>query len=407
MIRQWRQGTFSSLGIRNFRLFTIGQFISNTGSWMQSISIAYLVLTLSRSGSLLGLVTAVQFLPILLVGVQAGVVVDRRNRRRLIFVTQTSFMVVAFVLFAFVELHRITITLVFVFSVILGLINAVDTPARQSFVQELVGRDGLQNAVSLNAANFNLARAIGPAIVGVAIAHFGLAWGFLLNAVSFLAILVALVMMRPLELFVQAHVVKERGQIRQGLRYVRERPILLGTLLAVFVAGIFAYNFPVTIPLLSSLTFHGQAQLLGVFMSLFGVGAIVGSIFVASLRHPAGVRIMVVVSIGFAVLMTMVALAPTIWLVELALVGLGALSISFNALANTALQMNSRFDMRGRVMALYTLGFLGSTPIGAPIVGVISQNFSPRWAFGVGALSLVVAAGLFARFDRTPTPVGD
>jgi MFS family permease len=394
---RWRQDTFRSLTVRNFRLFTIGQFISNTGSWMQSISLAYLVLTLSKSGSLLGLVTAVQFLPILLFGAQAGIVVDRLNRRRLIMITQTSFMLVAFVLFYLVASHTITITLVFVASVVLGLINAIDTPARQTFVQELVGRDSLQNAVTLNSASFNLARAIGPAVVGVAIAHLGISWGFLLNAISFVAILIALVMMRPTQLFVQGTVVREPGQIRAGLRYVRNRPILLATLLAILIAGIFAYNFPVTIPLLAETTFRGHAQLLGDFMSLFGVGAIIGSVGAASLRRPASPKLMVIISVGFAGLMGLVALAPSIWLAGLALMGLGAMSISFNAFANTTLQLNSRFEMRGRVMALYTLGFLGSTPIGAPIVGFMSQDFSPRWAFVAGGVSLLVAAGLFVR----------
>ena len=396
-IRTWRHDTFQSLRVRNFRLFTIGQFISNTGSWMQSISLAYLVLSLSRSGSLLGLVTAVQFLPILVFGAQAGIIVDRQNHRRLIMITQTLFMLVAFVLFYFVATHTITIVLVFLASGVLGLINAIDTPARQSFVQELVGRDNLQNAVTLNAASFNLARAIGPAIVGLAIAELGPSWGFLLNALSFLAILLALVMMHPAQFYVHNTVVREPGQIRAGLRYVANRPVLWVTLLAILVAGIFAYNFPVTIPLLAETTFQGRAQLLGDFMSLFGVGAIIGSIAAASLRRPANARLVMLISIGFAILMGLVALAPSVWLAGLALVGLGAMSISFNALANTTLQLNSRFDMRGRVMALYTLGFLGSTPIGAPIVGFLSQDFSPRWAFVAGAVSLIVASALFAR----------
>ncbi|WP_298209596.1 MFS transporter [Ferrimicrobium sp.] len=400
-LTRWRQTTFRSLGVRNFRLFTIGQFISNTGSWMQSISLAYLVLTLSKSGSLLGLVTAVQFLPILLFGAQAGIIVDRRNRRHLIMLTQTLFMIVAFILFYLVAQHEINIPLIFLFSVILGLINAVDTPARQSFVQELVGHDNLQNAVTLNATSFNLARAIGPAVVGVAIASLGLSWGFLLNAISFLAILLALVMMKPETLFLQGTVLREPGQIRAGLRYVRNRPILLSTLLAIMIAGIFAYNFPVTIPLLAETTFHGHAQLLGDFMSLFGVGAIFGSIVAASLRRPAGPRLMTIISMGFAMLMVLVAAAPSIWLAGLALMGLGALSISFNALTNATLQMNSRFEMRGRVMALYTLGFLGSTPIGAPTVGFLSQDFSPRWAFVAGAASLLIAAVLFFRLPGT------
>ncbi|WP_298336533.1 MFS transporter [Ferrimicrobium sp.] len=404
-LARWRRDTFHSLGVRNFRLFTIGQFISNTGSWMQSISIAYLVLTLSKSGSLLGLVTAAQFLPILLFGAQAGIIVDRRNRQHLIMVTQTLFMLVAFILFYLVAQHQINILLVFIFSLILGLINAIDTPARQSFVQELVGHDNLQNAVTLNAASFNLARAIGPAVVGIAIASLGLSWGFLLNAISFLAILLALVLMKPGEFFVQGTVLREPGQIRAGLRYVRNRPILLSTLVAIMIAGIFAYNFPVTIPLLAETTFHGHAQLLGDFMSLFGVGAIFGSIVAASLRRPAGPRLMTVISVGFALLMVLVALAPSIWLAGLALMGLGALSIGFNALTNATLQMNSRFEMRGRVMALYTLGFLGSTPIGAPTVGFLSQDFSPRWAFIAGALSLLVAAILFFRLKGTKEPL--
>jgi len=402
-LTRWRRETFRSLGVRNFRLFTIGQFISNTGSWMQSISIAYLVLTLSKSGSLLGLVTAAQFIPILLFGAQAGIVIDRLNRRHLIMVTQTLFMIVAFILFFLVQRHEINLLLVFLFSIILGLINAVDTPARQSFVQELVGHDNLQNAVTLNAASFNLARAIGPAAVGVAIASLGLSWGFLLNAISFIAILLALVMMKPVQFFIQGTVLREPKQIRAGLRYVRNSPILLTTLIAILIAGIFAYNFPVTIPLLAETTFHGHAQLLGNFMSLFGVGAIFGSIVAASLRRPASPGLMVFISMGFALLMALVAVAPSIWLAGLALVGLGALSISFNALTNATLQMNSRFDMRGRVMALYTLGFLGSTPIGAPTVGFLSQDFSPRWAFIAGAGSLLVAAVLFLRLRRART----
>ena len=403
-IRGWGSTAFASLKVRNFRLYTIGQLISGTGTWMQSVSLSFLVLYMTKSASDLGIVTGAQFLPMLFFGIQAGVFVDRLNKRRLIFITQGSFLLVALAMFAFIEAGWMNLAWIVAFSLMLGAINALDNPARQAFVQQLVGRDHLQNAVSLNSANFNLARALGPAAVGVIIAAFGISWGFLLNSISYLAVLVALKMMSTGELFPARPVPREPGQVRQGLSYVRERPILLVSLAAVFVAGVFAFNFQVTIPVLATVTYRGGAARLGDFMSLFGLGAIGGALFSASLKRPATVRNLALTSTLFAAALLSVGAIHVLGMAEVSLVVLGAMSIAFNALINTTLQLNSEFAMRGRVMALFTFGLLGSTPIGAPIIGLVVARFSPSWGFIVGAAALAVAALLFGSLALRERP---
>jgi predicted MFS family arabinose efflux permease len=369
--------------------------VSGTGTWMQSVALAYLVVSQTHSDVLLGVVSGAQFLPMLLAGPEAGVIVDRFPKRRVIFVTQSTFTVIASAMFMLLLAGRLDLFWIIALSLATGVVNAVDNPARQAFVQQLVGREQLQNAVSLNSANFNLARAIGPAAVGIVIAHFGLAAGFGLNAASYLAILAALVIMRPNEFYVVGKVEREKGQIREGLVYVRERPLILWTLIAVALVGVFVYNFQVTIPLLALDTFRGGAATVGTFMALFGTGAIFGGLVVASLRRAVRASYLAVISLAIMTAMLMVGWLHERWPVELALIVLGAVSISFNALANTLLQLNSSYAVRGRVMSLYTMALLGSTPIGSPLIGLIASAFGISTAFFVGALSAAVAVGIF------------
>ncbi|SHE57264.1 Predicted arabinose efflux permease, MFS family [Ferrithrix thermotolerans DSM 19514] len=396
--------TFSSLAIRNFRLYLFGQIVSTTGTWMQSVAMAWLVLRLTGSGVDLGLVTAVQFLPVLVLGGFAGTLVDRFDKRKILIVTQSLFASQAALLYILVTLGVIRVWMVFALSLYFGLVNAVDPTARQSFVQQMTGPDNLQNAVSLNSVTFNVSRAFGPALAGVVIASVGVGPAFGLNALSYLAVIVALMMMRRSEFFPFPKGSKAKGQFREGLGYVKRSPILLLTLLGVMVVGTFAYNFNVSLPLLAKFTFHGGPETLGLMSSFIGAGAVVGGLWVASTSQ---VTLKKLAKIGtfFAVALTLSSIMPSLKVTLLFLAVMGAFSIAFMSLANSLLQLNSPTEMRGRVMALYSVGFLGSTPIGSPITGYVAQHLGPRVALLMGASSVALVAlllGAYIYVERRP-----
>ena len=403
--------TFGSLRTRNYRLYFIAQLISVSGTWMQSVAQAWLVLHLSGSGVDLGIVVGLQFLPMLLFGPVGGLVADRVNKRRLLYFTQAAGGVLALVLGSLVVSDMVQLWQVYVLAVLLGVVNVFDNPARQTFVMEMVGRDDLPNAVSLNTVVMNASRVVGPAIGGVVIVVFGLGVCFFVNAVSYVAVLIGLSMMRPSELHPTGEVVRAKGQIRDGFRYVWRTPALRNTLLAVAIIGIFAYNFTVTLALLAKDTFHGGAGTYSILTACMGIGAVVGGLIAAHRSRPTP-RLLQVLALVFGGLLAAVALAPTLAVAAVCIVFMGAASIGFIATANASLQLGADPAMRGRVMALYAMGFLGSTPIGAPLVGAIAEWTNPRVALLCGAVATVVAAGVLmwrhqAGLKRSGGDVGD
>jgi MFS family permease len=383
--------TFKSLKTRNYRLWFVGQTISVSGTWMQTVAQAWLVLRLapgSQEGFDLGLTTALQFLPMFLFGAWGGLIADRFDKRRILFGTQTSAGVLALVLGLLTATGAVRLWEVYLLALLLGVVNMVDNPTRQSFVVEMVGQSDLPNAVSLNSIVMNGARVIGPAIGGTLIATVGLAVCFEANAVSYLAVIAALALMRRSDLRPVERAPRAKGQLREGLSYAWRTRELRDVLLVVFVTGALAYNFSVSLALFAKLTFHGGAGVYSLLTSLMASGAVLGGLVVASRGRP-DLRRLGIVGLGFGTFIATVALAPSLAVAAVAIVPMGALSIAFIATANSSIQLRVDPAMRGRVMALYAIGFLGTAPIGAPLIGWISQVASPRVALLVGAASAI------------------
>ena len=379
----------------NFRLYFAGQAVSLVGTWMQSIALAWLVLELGGSGSVLGSVVAIQFLPVLVLGAAAGLVVDRHDKRRLLLGTQAAFAVLALAIGLLVVTGAARLWMVFVFGALFGCVNAIDSPARQTFVTEMVGAGRLQNAVSLNSSLVSASRAIGPAIAGALIALVGVGVCFLANAASFLAVLVALAAMDVGALQRTEPLPPEEGQLREGLRHVRATPALLVPLLMMALIGTLAYEFQVVLPLLARETFSGGTETFGLMTAASGVGAVFGGLWVAAHKE-TGLTPLTGAAVLFGIALVAAALAPTldVSIVALALVGAGG--TAFLATGNSSLQLAAEPRYRGRVMALWSVTFLGSTPIGGPIVGAVCESLSPRAGLALGALACLLAAALGA-----------
>jgi MFS family permease len=393
----------SSLRHRNYRLFFFGQLVSVMGTWMQTVAQSFLVLDLTHSGTDLGLVTAARFLPILLFGPAGGLFADRRDKRRILYVTQALSGVLAGIFAILTGTHVIQMWSVYLLAVALGFVNVFDNPARQSFISEMVPPDDLPNAVTLNSVSMNLARVFGAALGGVLAAVLGLALCFACNAISFVAVLVSLAAMSGALLYPAKPVQRRPGQIRDGLRYVRETPELLIPLLMIALVGTLAWEFQVTLPLMASKVFGGGAGSYGVMASVMGVGAVGGGLISAARSRPRA-RSLCLAAIGWGIAITAAAVAPTLPLELAALVFVGYGSITFNSYAKTTLQLAADPAMRGRVMALWFLAWQGSTPIGGPLVGWIAQEAGARWSLVAGGLPTIVC-GLLAlpaltRIDR-------
>lgn len=395
------KNTFSAMRVRNFRLFVFGQGISQCGTWMQLIGLSWLVLSLTHSGTQLGLVVAAQFLPILVLGVWGGVIADRFNKRHVLYVTQTLFGILALTLGLLVITHTIHLWMIYTLAVGLGLISVADNPTRQSFVIEMVGRDYLKNAVSLNSTMVNMARLIGPSIAGILIATIGVGTVFIVNAVSYIAVLIALLLMRENELQRAPPSKRESGQIRAGIRYVWSEPKLRTTLLMMFIVGTFAYEFPVILPLFATVTMHGNAGTYSAMMAATGLGAIFGGLYTAG-RAVVRESLLIWSALLFGVSILVASIMPNVISALIILVIVGALSILFISLGNTTLQLTSDPSMRGRVMSLWTIAFFGTTPIGGPIIGFISDHANPRIGLAVGGLSGVIAGCLGFYTYRQP-----
>ena len=384
--------TFRALSVRNFRLYFIGQVISVSGTWMQTLAQSYLILfPLHGTGVDVAISVALQFVPILFFGAFGGLIADRLDKRKVLYATQAAAGVLALALWLLVVVHSVSLWQVYVISALLGVVNLFDNPARQAFVSEMVERDLLSNAVSLNSVLLQGARLIGPAVGGVLILTVGVATCFLVNALSYVAVIVALSRMRPSELYRNPGVVRAKGQVREGLRYVWATPDLRSPLLSVAVVGLFAFNFTVTLPLLAKFTFHGGAGLYGAFMAAMGAGAVVGGLYTAFRSRPSAL-LLALIGVFFGAMILAVALAPTKLAAVLLLAPMGAGSICFIATNNANLQLRADPSMRGRVMSLNAIALLGSTPIGALLVGYVSDVGSPRVALLMGAVATLLAS---------------
>ena len=396
----------SSLRQRNYRLFFFGQLVSVAGTWMQSVAQSFLVLDLTHSGTQLGLTSAARFLPMFLFGPIGGVFADRMDRKRVLYLTQSLSGLLAAVFAVTVATHSIRLWVVYLLAIALGFVNVFDNPARQSFISEMVSAQDLPNAVTLNSVAMNMARVFGAALGGVIAAAIGLALCFACNALSFAAVLVSLAAMRTSELFPAKRITRQKRQVRQGLRYVRSTPELLIPLVMIAVIGTLAWEFQVTLPLMASKVFHGGAASYGVMASVMGGGAVVGGLISAARSRPR-TRALCLAAVGWGIAILAAAAAPSMALELTALVFVGYGSITFNSLAKTTLQLAAKPEMRGRVMALWALAWLGSTPVGGPIVGWVGQETGARWALvigGVAALACgVLALPALTKIDRRAT----
>lgn len=387
--------TFSSLANPNYRRYFAGQAISRIGTWMQMIAQSWLVLTLTGSSVLLGLVVALQALPVLLLGPYGGLVADRVDKRRLMVVLQTVMAVQALALGVLTVSGTIRVWEIALLAALLGLNNAFETPARQAFMLEMVGPAELRNAVSLNSVMVNVARAVGPAAAGIVIAVAGEGICFLVNAASFVAVLASLLTLDTSQLSPSPPAGRSAGQLREGLRYVRRTPELAVPLVLMAIVGMLTYEFSVSLPVLARSSLEAGAQGYGYMTAAMGAGAVAGGLVVAA-RGRTGLRPLVLAAAGFGVLVVCAALAPNLTLELAALVLVGAASVSFIAIANSTLQLRSAPDMRGRVMGLWIVAFQGSTPIGGPLIGWIISRSDARVGLAVGAAAALVAAALGA-----------
>ena len=383
--------SFNSLEVPNYRRYFLGQLISLSGTWMQTVAAIWVILSLTGSGVAVGLTTALQFLPMLLIGAWGGLLADRIPKRRLLITTQALMAIPAVGLFVVTAAGVVTPWMVYLAVFAMGAVNAVDNPTRQSFVIEMVGADRVVNAVSLNSVIVQAARIVGPAVAGILIATVGVVPCFALNALTFVAMILALSRMDPSRLHAAPPARHEPGAIRAGLRYVRHTPELLVPLALMALVGTLGFNFQVVLPLLAKFSFESGAMTYAALVSAMAVGSIVGAL-VNGHRGRTGPRLIAAGSLAFGVAALLSALMPTLAFEIPALMLLGAASVTFAATINSTLQLAVSPEMRGRVMALYSVVFLGSTPIGGPLAGWLAQSYDPRVALLLAAASGLLAA---------------
>src|SRR5450755_2644797 len=383
--------TFQSLHTRNYRLFATGQVISNSGTWMQRVAQDWLVLELTHnSGAALRITTGLQFLPLLLFSLWGGAIADRYSRRMLLMVTQALMGGLALLLGVLALTGNVQIWQVYILAFALGLITVVDNPTRQTFVAEMVGRSAMANAIALNSAVFNLARIAGPAVAGLVIAALGTPAAFLVNAASYGAVLVSLKLMRPADLLRVPRAPRAAGQLREAMAYVRARPTLWMTLILIFFVSTFGMNFQVTTALMSRGVFHTGAGAFGVASTAFAFGALGGALIAARRGRPT-LSLLVATSFAFSVFEMLSGLMPDFLSFLIVLVPTGLALLTLTTAANSTMQLGTTAAMRGRVMGLYMLVFLGGTPLGAPLAGWIAEVFGPRLSIISGGLISVLA----------------
>jgi MFS family permease len=389
------RSNFHALTHRNFRLYWIGQCVSLVGTWTQNIGQSWLILSLTGSPLLLGILGAVQFLPITLFSLFAGVFVDKYPKRRILLITQTISMVLAFILSALVFTHHVRYGYVLTLALILGFSNTIDLPTRQSFTIEMAGKEDLMNAIALNSATFNLARILGPAIGAIVLATFGAGWCFLLNGFSFMAVIASLlkIEVKPYvrEKVQSSNILKE---IMDGLKYIVSEPSLLQTLLMVLVVGIFVFNFNILIPVFTKTILHKGEKVYGLLMSALGAGSLLGALMV-TIRSKSGPKLKVLIgsSIMISISLILVNFTKNFYITSLLLIVTGIFNIWFSTTANSTLQMTSKDEYRGRVMSVYSLVFAGATPIGNMFAGITSDRLGANTSFLLsGALTILLIA---------------
>jgi len=398
----------SSLSVPNYRRYFVGQVISVSGNWMQLVAQIWLIVQLTGSGVAVGLTAGLQFAPILVLGAWGGLIADRFSKRRVLMITQPLMALPALALWALVAAGTVEPWMVYALVFVRGTVNAFDNPARQSFVIELVGHDRVVNAVSLNSVIVQTARIIGPAAAGGVIALAGVGPCFAINALSFAAMFIALQRMDVSELRPSTPAQRAPGELRAALRYVSGTPGLWIPLGMMVLVGTLTFNFQVLLPLLASQTWHGTASTYALLTAAMAVGSVIGAL-ASGARGRVSPRILVVAAAGFGVVELLAALAPSLPLQVLALIPLGAVSVTFSAGVNSTMQLAVTPAMRGRVMGLYSVVFLGSTPIGAPLVGWLAEVAGPRAGMALGGAAALTAAGLATvayRGKRLPSDAG-
>ena len=387
--------TFLSLKYHNYRLWFFTALVANTGTWMQRVAQDWLVLTelTDNDGFAVGVTTALQFLPLLIITPYAGVLADRHNERRIMYGTQSLMGLLAVGLGILVLTDNATVEIVYGFAFTLGIVSAIDTPPRQVFVSELVEPKHLTNAIGLNSASFNSARLIGPALAGLLIALVGTGWVFIINGVSFGATLIGLVLMKAAQFYPIKAQPREKGQIRQAANYVRHRSDIVVIMVVAGVVSCLGLNFQLTSATMASEVFGKDAGEYGLLGSIMAIGSLTGALMAAR-RKESRVRLVVIAAFGFGIAAGVNSLMPTYWTYAISCIFVGYFTLTLLTSANMAIQTSVDPMMRGRIMALYQVVLMGSTPIGAPIVGWMSANIHPRWGIGVGAIaSIIVSIG--------------
>jgi MFS family permease len=389
-VRRATRETFRSMSIRNFRLFFGGQLISQVGNWLTLVAQTLLVYKLTDSGVAVGALQAAQFGPVLILGPWAGLVADRSDKRRLLLIVQTIAMLQSFTLAALAFSGHPPVGAIFAVAMVGGITVAFDNPARRAFVAEMVPEDHIQNAASLNSALMTSSRVVGPALAGLLIATVGFGWCFLGDGLSYLAVIAGLWLMRTSELHQATPTPRGKGQIREGLRYVRGIPELWVPLAMMGVVGTLSYNFQTVFPLFATRDLGGSGTTFTLLFSFVSVGALVGALAVAR-RTRIAIRDVSRAAVGYGAAMAVMAIVPNVTLAFVVAPLLGLTSIAFLTASTAIVQLEASPDMRGRVLALQAMLFLGSTPIGGPIVGWVSQSFGARWGMALGAVAAVAA----------------
>jgi MFS family permease len=398
-IRQPR-GAFAALTSRSYRIYLGGQSLANTGTWMQSIAQDWLVFDLTHSSTCVGVTMALQFLPILLLGLHTGAVADRRPKRRILLTTQTLNAAAAAALAVITIAGAVRPADVYAFALLSGLIFAFDAPARQAFVAEVVPADRLRAAIAMNAAVFQATRLIGPAIATLLIASVGTGWVFAVNAACYAGPVIGLLRLRPADLVPAPAPWREAGSLRATARYLRQHPDVVRTIFLVGMFGTFGLNFPIVLTAMAKSTFGGNASTYGLFNIALAIGSAAGALLAGAAAHPRP-RVLVLSAAAFGLLQTAAAIAPDLAVFVALLVGMGFTNLAFQSMANASVQLAVDSRLRGRVMGLYMLAFIGGTPIGAPLIGALTSQFGPRIGMTLcGAVPMLAAAVVAA--DQRP-----
>lgn len=399
--RKDRGSWLGPLGLRNYRLFIVGLVVSNVGTWMQRVAQSWLVLQITNgNGSALGVTTGLQFLPVLLFAAWGGVVVDRYSRRSVLLLTQSAMGFLALALALLDLTHAVRVWQVDLLAFLLGLLNAFDNPARNALLGEIVGPEGLPHAVGLNSASFNLARITGPSLGGLLVSFAGTTTAFLINAVSYLAVVISLFLLRRQEMFLAPLARRARGQLREGLRYVVGHPELIVVLVVIGLINTFSLNFQITVALMARQALGLPASGYGVLFGAVGAGSIVGALVSARRGRPS-LRVMLGAALVLGTLLVLSAASPGFWWLFVLLIAVGVASLTVSTSSNTMVQLAAPEDMRGRTMALYFLATSAGRPLGAPLLGYLGTSWGPRWAMawsGTAAIAIAVAGAALANW---------